>query len=145
VYCTHCGSAISGEDVFCRKCGAAQTLHSPVRATGSSEPAQQVPERRPASVAEPTASGPHPAIPLAVVGFLVGGFIGFAMRPSALLVGQLPFGTVITGGANLTGLDQLLQPTAQNSFNLMLTAAIVGAVAGGIVGLLIKLQPSRRG
>jgi hypothetical protein len=70
------------------------------------------------------------------LGFLLGGVVGFLLRPSALLIGQLPFQTVITRGANLTGLDMLLVPTAQSSFNIMLLGAIVGAVAGVVVGRL---------
>ena len=72
------------------------------------------------------------------LGFLLGGLIGFLLRPSALLVGQLPFETVITRGANLHGLDKLLVPTAQNSFNILVAGALIGAVAGVILGRLIS-------
>ena len=129
MYCTHCGSVNSAEDTFCRKCGASQQ-----------------PQVRPSvAVGAPAATAlPHLAVPLAAVGFFVGGLIGFMMRPSAILIGQLPFGTVITRGANLTGLDTLLRSTAENSFNQMFTAAVVGALAAGIVGFLIKTQPAGR-
>ena len=146
MYCAHCGSAISGEDLFCRKCRAAHEDRSPVRAAGSNLPTQSSQDWRsaPADGSVATASV-HLAIPLAMIGFFVGGLIGFMMRPSAFLVGQLPFETVITGGANLTGLDQLLRSTAQNSLNLMIMGAVLGALTGAIVGVLIKLQPARRG
>jgi hypothetical protein len=52
------------------------------------------------------------------------------MRPSVILIGQLPFGTVVTRGATLTGLDQILVPAAQQSFNVTLGGGIAGAVAG---------------
>ena len=70
---------------------------------------------------------------LVVLGFVVGGGIGFMLRPSAFIVGQLPFQTVITQGTALSGLDQLLIPTAQQSFNVMLIGAAVGAVIGFVL------------
>jgi len=73
---------------------------------------------------------------LGVVGFLVGGFVGFQLRPAAFLVGQLPFGTVITRGSNLSGLEALLVSTAQTSFNYMLAGAVLGAACGAVVGAL---------
>ncbi len=38
------------------------------------------------------------AIKLGIVGFLAGGVIGFLYRPSAFIIGQLPFDVVITRG-----------------------------------------------
>jgi len=73
---------------------------------------------------------------LGVVGFFVGGCIGFLLRPSAFLVGQLPLETVIMRGSNLSGLDSLLISTAQTSFNYMLVGAILGAIGGLVVGLI---------
>jgi len=72
------------------------------------------------------------AIGLGLLGFMIGGTVGFLLRPSAMLVGQLPFGTVITRGASLQGLDMVLVGTAQTSFNVMLAGAIIGAVIGVI-------------
>lgn len=78
------------------------------------------------------------------LGFLVGGIIGFLMRPSAILVGQLPFGHVITRGSFLQGLDALLVTTAERSFNVMFAGAILGALIGlGIGVLLVKQQQSQ--
>src|SRR5579871_6691517 len=71
----------------------------------------------------------------ALVGLVVGGIVGFLLRPSVPLLGQLPFETVITRGANLNGLNQLLIPTAQKSFNILLAGAILGAILGWIGGL----------
>jgi hypothetical protein len=140
VYCTHCGSTVSGDDAFCRKCGVAQSASPPHAAVPVGAPQSTAS----VAVAEP-ASAPAFAVPLAVAGFFVGGFIGFSMRPSALIVGQLPFGVVVTRGASLTGLDQLLRPTAETSFNQMVTAAVVGAFAGVVIGLVLKALPARRG
>jgi len=81
---------------------------------------------------KPTSGGA--AYGLGIVGLLVGGLIGFLLRPSGLLGVQAPFGAVITRGANLKGLDQLLLPLAQQSFNYVLVGAIIGAVFGATVG-----------
>lgn len=72
-----------------------------------------------------------------LVGFLLGGLIGFLLRPAAPLVGQLDFGTVITRGSNLKGLDHLLVSTAETSFNYLLAGAILGALIGIAVGYFI--------
>ena len=82
---------------------------------------------------------------LSIVGFFVGGFIGFLLRPSAFLVGQLPFGTVITRGSNLSGLDRLLISTAETSFNYLMVGALLGAAGGFVIGLIAfkdKPQPA---
>ena len=78
------------------------------------------------------------AIKLGIVGFAAGGVLGFLYRPSAFLIGQLPFDVVITRGANLKGLDQVLISMAQTSFNNMAAAAIAGSVIGIVVGLLMS-------
>lgn len=78
------------------------------------------------------------AIQLGIVGFVAGGVLGFLYRPSAFLIGQLPFDVVITRGANLKGMDQVLIPLAQSSFNNMLTIAVVGAVIGIVAGILLS-------
>ena len=76
------------------------------------------------------------------LGLILGGVIGFLLRPSAMLIGQLPFETVISRGANLQGLDKLLVPTAQSSFNIMVVGAIVGAVVGVVVGQMLARRSS---
>ena len=78
------------------------------------------------------------AIKLGIVGFVAGGVLGFLYRPSAFLIGQLPFDVVITRGANLKGMDQLLISLAQTSFNNMAAAAAAGAVIGIVVGFLMS-------
>lgn len=74
---------------------------------------------------------------LGILGFITGGFIGFLYRPSAFIIGQLPFDVVITRGANLKGIDQVLTPLAQTSFNNMMAIASIGAAIGIIIGLLL--------
>ena len=81
------------------------------------------------------------AAALAVVGALLGALVGFLMRPAAPLVGQLPFGVVITRGSSLSGFDMLLQPLAQQSFNYFVVGAVIGLAVGVIAG---RLGGSRR-
>lgn len=78
------------------------------------------------------------AIKLGIVGFVAGGILGFLYRPSAFLIGQLPFDIVITRGTKLKGLDQVLISMAQTSFNNMAAAAIAGSVIGIVIGLLMS-------
>ena len=79
---------------------------------------------------------------LTIAGFLIGSVVGFLLRPSVPLMGQLPFTTVITRGANLRGLDQLLLGYARTSFNYVIAGMITGAVVGLIVTLTISSQKS---
>lgn len=81
---------------------------------------------------------------LGIAGFFVGGGIGFLLRPSAFLVGQLPFETVIARGSNLNGLDRLLVSTAETSFNYMLVGAVLGAISSFVIGLIaFKSKPQQ--
>ncbi len=75
-------------------------------------------------------------------GFVVGAVLGFLMRPSSLLVGQLPFEHVITRGANLKGMDVLLVPLAQQSFNVMVIISIFFALVGAGLGHFVGKKPS---
>jgi len=63
-------------------------------------------------------------------GTVLGGAIGFLMRPSNLLTGQLDFGTVITRRRQPHGLDALLKTQAEQSFNTLVLAALIGAGVG---------------
>ena len=78
-----------------------------------------------------------PMIGIGIVGFLIGGLVGFLARPSAFFLGQLPFEHVISRGATLKGMDQMLVPLAQRSFNITLIGAIIGAVAGIVIGYFV--------
>jgi hypothetical protein len=69
-----------------------------------------------------------PILGFILIGLFLGGLVGFLLRPSIPLIGQLPFEAVITGGLSLDGLDSLLIPIAQTSFNYMVAGAIIGAL-----------------
>lgn len=82
---------------------------------------------------------------LAIVGLSIGGAVGFLLRPSVPLMGQLPFTTVITRGANLRGLDQLLLGYARSSFNYVVAGIVLGAIVGLIASIAIeRSQTSNR-
>jgi hypothetical protein len=73
-----------------------------------------------------------------VSGFLAGAFIGYVYRPSAFLIGQLPFKHVISRGTTLKGIDQVYIAFAEKSFNYLLAGGIMGAILGIIAVLLYK-------
>ena len=79
---------------------------------------------------------------LGIAGLIIGGIVGFLLRPSVPLMGQLPFTTVITRGANLHGFDQLLTGYARTSFNYLVAGIIVGAVIGLIAAFVIPSEKS---
>jgi len=79
---------------------------------------------------------------LAIVGLSVGGVVGFLLRPSVPFMGQLPFTTVITRGANLRGLDQLLTGYARTSFNYLVAGMVLGAAVGLIAASVIARPKS---
>ena len=54
-----------------------------------------------------------------------------------MLIGQLPFETVITRGANLKGMDQLFVPLAQNSFNITMAGLVIGTILGLGLGAIV--------
>lgn len=63
------------------------------------------------------------------IGVLLGLMVGVFMRPTFL--GQkIPVSAVITRGASLEGLDELLTPLAERGFNTMIIAGVVGGGAG---------------
>jgi len=77
-------------------------------------------------------------------GCLLGAFVGFLARPSVMLVGQLPLDVVLTRGAMLTGLGRLLIPAARQSFNIMLSCSILGAVGGCVLSkVLVQKHASK--
>jgi hypothetical protein len=82
-----------------------------------------------------------PIVP-GLIGLVVGGVVGFLLRPSAFLVGQLPFETVITRGERLKGIDLLFKPTAETSFNYVLVGAIIGIVIGVVLSHFIPKERS---
>ena len=82
---------------------------------------------------------------LAIAGLVIGGVVGFLLRPSVPLMGQLPFTTVITRGANLRGLDQLLLGYARSSFNYVLAGLVLGALIGLVAAVAFeRIESSNR-
>lgn len=94
MFCASCGAQVSDAASFCAQCGIRSGT--------------------------PPAQGTAPAgppLPLMIaLGPLIGGLLGFLMRPSAFLVGQLPFEMVITRGSALSEMDQLLVRRGWNDF-----------------------------
>src|ERR1035438_3088989 len=88
---------------------------------------------------------PRLTAPGIILGLILGALIGFLLRPSAPLVGQLPFSVVISRGNNLTGVEVLLKPLAEQSFNYMIAWALVGGVVLGIAGRMSKVITSISG
>ena len=79
----------------------------------------------------PPSKGEATALTILVsgLGVLLGGLLGFLFRPSAPMIGQLPFDAVITRGGDLKGADYIfLKSTAELSFNYALGGAIIGCV-----------------
>jgi|SRR5581483_5278013 len=78
-----------------------------------------------------------------LLGMFLGAFVGFLLRPSSTLAGQLPFETVITRGTELRGLSALaLRSTAEQSFNYMVIGILVGGALLSIwAAFLNKLKP----
>jgi hypothetical protein len=75
---------------------------------------------------------------LIIAGTLIGGVVGYLLRPSVPLMGQLPFSTVITRGGNLRGLDQLLLGYARTSFNYLMAGIVLGAIVGLIAAFILE-------
>jgi hypothetical protein len=52
------------------------------------------------------------------------------------MVGQLPFIHVISRGKTLKGLEQILIPIAETSFNYVLAGIIIGAISGYLIKII---------
>ncbi len=78
-----------------------------------------------------------------LAGALLGGALGLVLRPTNPLVGQLPLGAVVTRGTYLEGMDRLLVPLAEYSFNMMLGGVVVGALAGVSIAYFARQQYAR--
>lgn len=120
--CTTCSEEITDAAKFCGQCGRLVVRSEPL-VDLTRECGVTIPQL----ARQPIAAWSLDSRIVLAIGFVTGGFIGFLLRPSVFLVGQLPFGTVVTRGSGLSGLDQLLVPSAQQSFNFMVAGALVGA------------------
>lgn len=67
---------------------------------------------------------------------LVGGIAAFLLRPTDIFGHQLPLSVVLTRGTGLHGLNRLLIPLAQRSFNEVLAGLLLGAILGILVSAL---------
>jgi len=131
MFCSNCGAQVPDSAKFCAQCGVTMDPQTVGVASSAPPPGQGT-----AAIVAPRLKSDS-SWALIALGFIVGSGVGFVLRPSVFLVGQLPFETVITRGASLSGLDQLLVPTAQQSFNLMLVGAVIGMIAGLILHRVI--------
>ena len=85
-----------------------------------------------------------PMVGIGIIGFFIGSFFGFMLRPSTFMGIRLPFEHVISRGAFLTGLNTMYVPLAQRSFSFSLAGAIIGAIAGIIIGYFVgKNKPGK--
>jgi len=97
-----------------------QAIYEGARASGN--PSAVTPAAETAGPGlDPAAASPRTSgdlvIPFGFIGGVIGLFVGYLMRPAVPFVGQLDFGTVISRGSNLAGLDRLLISVAEESFN----------------------------
>jgi hypothetical protein len=75
----------------------------------------------------------------ASAGAVVGLVLGFLFRPSVPFVGQLPLGTVLSRGSNLSGMDMILRSVAEQSFNYMIVGAILcAAIMAGVRYVMLQ-------
>lgn len=77
---------------------------------------------------------------LVIVGVILGAFVGFLMRPTLPIIGQLPADTVMARGTNLTGLNTIERSTAEESFNYVM----IGAIVGGALFALARIARGPR-
>lgn len=68
-------------------------------------------------------------------GAFLGTFIGFLLRPSAPVVGQLPLANVLSRGVDI---NQVFTPVAQTSFSFLLAGLILGWLIGAGAGYLLS-------
>lgn len=78
-----------------------------------------------------------------IIGCLLGGLVGYLMRPAAPFIGQLPLKAVITRGASLSGIDQVLVPIAERSFNYLLVGLAGGLLVGVVLGHVLSSRGTR--
>ena len=71
--------------------------------------------------------------------FVVGGYLGYTFRPATAAGSQLSFGNIFDMGAGLSAADAAV---AQNSFFMMVAAAVVLGVIGIVVAAIVWRAPS---
>jgi putative oligomerization/nucleic acid binding protein len=124
--CMHCGKKVGLTKILCKSCLAA--------------PAKILPRT---NVNPDTTDGRPRTGSFLFVGALLGGVIGFLVRPSVPVLGQLDFETVISRGSNLQGVDRMLRSVAEASFNYLVVGVLIGGVILIVVAqFLSKGQPN---
>ena len=71
---------------------------------------------------------------------MLGGGVGYLLRPAVPFIGQLPLNIIIADGKNLHGLERLAQPYAQQSLEYVIAGALVGGMLGLITAYLYNLR-----
>lgn len=152
----HAPAALAGRSAKCTRCSAALVIPGPAPAPPlpnrpiSPPPLSTVAALASSGAAAPVidleplhrnpmrlTSGTLPTLlPGALVGAAIGAAVAFALRPS-FFGEQLPFDAVITRGATLKGLDQILVPLAERSFNGIFAGALLGAMIGGFGAFIL--------
>jgi hypothetical protein len=139
MFCPQCGHQNPDSAKFCMGCGFSYSGSSsetqPVTPRLNAEPLGGVRAHTPR---KHRGSSFGQVIRFGFYGAFIGSFIGYLLRPSAPLVGQLPLTTVLTRGSDLRGINQILIPLAQTSFNYIIVGIVLGWVIGAIAGLLLS-------
>jgi len=75
----------------------------------------------------------------AIIGAIIGGLLGFLLRPHVPVVGQLPFSVVVSAGSDLKGLDEIVRPAAETSFGYLVLGTLMGLVGGAVLVEALRL------
>lgn len=130
--CPNCRKLVAIDAKTCQHCScnlepSIEALEAEIKRENAQRSPHYIPESNPASK----------IVVFGVLGLILGGLLGFLLRPSVPLIGQLPFEHVITRGSNLRGMDIVLVSFAETSFNYLLVAGIIGCVIGAGMGYLL--------
>lgn len=120
--CPNCRKWLASDCNVCPRCRIDRLGESP--ATEMKEP----PATESGNYLAPSVPQSSDVIGFVSCGSIAGAILGFLLRPSLPLFGQLPFGIVLTRGENLSGMDVLLKSTAEQSFNYVLMGASFGVL-----------------
>lgn len=77
-------------------------------------------------------------VAFAVGGTIMGGYIGYLLRPTVPMLGKIPFPDLITRGSRLDGINPLLVSSARTSFNYFMAGVLLGIALGAITGYALS-------